>query len=156
MLDTRRVIHHQQVSTFQAIGELIMAKYHRTKNHNKCTCRENGETHPRSHTTDETHLARRFAANQPTCKRVTVSEENLEKILAGACGGVLGRHVKGYMRKTLKKCTEVQTHFCDTSAHCSTNTRITPFPCPGCNRHGREPYHTLTSIAFVLNVNTTC
>ena len=41
-------------------------------------------------------------------------------------------------------------------SQCSKNTSHPTFQCPRCNRHGREPHHTLTSIVFVLDVDTTC
>ena len=68
----------------------------------------------------------------------------------------------------LEKCTQVQTHSCTTTwlgssphdntniSQCSKNTSHPSFQCPRCNRHGREPHHTLTSIVFVLDVDTTC
>ena len=83
-----------------------------------------------------------------------LSEENLEQILQGLWRRVGSpcQRLHGKELKNAQKCRRTSaTHQPLFEKHQNPT-----FPCPRCNRHGREPYHTLTSIAFVLNVNTTC
>ena len=85
-------------------------------------------------------------SNESRCRKKIWNRYCRSLLLLRLVGSLLHHTVAGKDTHTRKR----------TSATVRKNTSHPTFPCPRCNRHGREPHHALTSIVFHLTVNTTC